>query len=150
MGTLTPSRARGEWLTQRGSAMNVRTMLTVFLLAGSGALVAPPGASAAVCQETDRVRFDPPLTTTYQYGTLHVDFVKQCVGGGSGSGGGLQFDYYGTCETATAWTPGVVDIIGGTAYVQPSTSNAKDGVLVPDSANPCDFSTGSLYGVKLD
>jgi hypothetical protein len=105
-------------------------------------------AEAAVCVETNRVTFVPRLTLSSFGGSAGFAYLKQCFAGGtlvySAAATGLSFPYTGNCELATIGDGSL--LIGGTQLVAAN----KVMTFVPDSLNPCNFSTGVGYGTKID
>ena len=130
-------------------------LAVVVAVIGLGAV---PAEATAVCVETNRVRFSPPLTRTSRSGIVEFDFIKQCVDGSgavySAAGDGLTFGYTGTCLAAVVAQARPTFIVGGTVWLDPegtlNATDAKNGVLVPDSLDPCNFATGTFQGVKID
>jgi hypothetical protein len=127
--------------------MTIRIIPAVALVAG---LAVPGSAHAtAVCFETNRIRFTPTLTLTATVGTMGIDYQKQCVrtNGTVYSAGatGLSFPYIGNCITA-AVGGGTTNLVGGVLNLDLN----KVMVMVADSLNPCAFSTGSGYALKID
>jgi hypothetical protein len=105
-------------------------------------------AEAAVCVETNRVTFVPPLTLSSSSGSAGFAYLKQCFVGGSlvysAAATGLSFSYSGNCVLATIGDG--TTLVGGTLMVAVN----KQMIFVPDSLNPCSFSTGVGYGTKID
>lgn len=125
----------------------------VVLLATASVAVLPttPASATGVCQETNRATFSPPLTMTSASGTMTFTYIKQCVRDNAtvySATGTNTFPYVGNCVNALI-DGGTGRVIGGLVYI-PLVLDNKAMAMVADSLNPCNFSTGALYGVKID
>lgn len=129
--------------------MRVRLLLSTVLLATAVTVAgSSTPAAAAVCIETNRFHFVPALTLIGTSGNVTVAYTKQCYLGGSliysAAGANLTFTYSGGCIFTTISDGST--LYGGTLLVAVN----KQMLFVPDSGNPCNFSTGVGHGTKIE